>query len=165
MLLFAFYALCHFGSLIIITEYICRRVPDANSHCRCTCWGFVSEVKLQKVYHSRFIIPVSLTCKYLEDGDLALSGPLSLSNSTSVFPFVRVLFSLSFQPHLSCLSSLSGCVSNIVQCSTWEYLINRRDSWVYKDLFISSPHTFLHRISRTHSIFLHFLCIHVQCFC
>lgn len=74
---------------------------------RCTCWGFISEVKLQKVYHSRFIIPVSLTCKYLEDGDLALSGPLSLSNSTSVFPLCScplqsfvppplVLFILSF---------------------------------------------------------------------
>lgn len=41
LLLFAFYALCHFGSLIIITEYIWRRVPDADSHRRCTCWGFV----------------------------------------------------------------------------------------------------------------------------
>lgn len=34
LLLFAFYALCHYGSLIIITKYYCYEVPDAD--CRCT---------------------------------------------------------------------------------------------------------------------------------
>lgn len=31
LLLFAFYALCHYGSLIIITKYYCYEVPDADS--------------------------------------------------------------------------------------------------------------------------------------
>lgn len=40
--------------------------------------------------------------------------------------FMRSSVFLS-NPHLSCLPFLFGCVSNIVQCSTWEYLIKRQD--------------------------------------
>lgn len=36
-------------------------------------------------------------------------------------------------PCLSCLSSLSGCVSHIVQCSAWEHLIKRWDIWAVSD--------------------------------
>lgn len=72
------------------------------------CWCIIPD----------FIIPVSLNCKYLENP--ALCGPVSLSNSSSLsFPSGSCVLQ-SFWPtlHLPCLSSLSGCVSNIVQCST-----------------------------------------------
>lgn len=73
-------------------------------------------------------------------------------------------------PHLSCLSSLSGCVSNIVQCSTLEYLIKKRkkrwDLLGGSEQFSRWSHLLsAHSFTKSHSIFLHFLCIHVQCFC
>ncbi len=75
-----------------------------------------------KVYHSRFIIPLSLLIVNI--------WKMEIWHSVAqfhylVFPTCCSCVLLS-NPHLSCLSSLSGCVSNIVQCSTLEYLIKKK---------------------------------------
>lgn len=145
LLLFAFYALCHiFWRIIIITKYYC-------------CWFTLSlhigvyprkRTGFLKAYHSRFNhSTVSPDCKYLEDGDPALNGPVSLLSTTSPLPlFMR-------SPHLS---SLSGCVSNIVQCNTQKDLLGS---------FLEGPVSSPHIPPPNHSLFFYiFLCIHVQCF-
>lgn len=85
MLLFAFYALCHFGSLLlpnIIAVKSLMLIHIVAAH-----WVFlrmifrpnVRKEVFPKVFVSRCIIPLCLDCKYLEDGGLALNNPVSLS--------------------------------------------------------------------------------------
>lgn len=79
-----------------------------------------------KVYYSRFIIPVPLDCKYLEEGCSALRPSFHIELHFCLFTLFMYSSDFLSILHLSCLSSLSGCVSNIVQCSMWENLIKRK---------------------------------------
>lgn len=102
-------------------------------------WVFIRtriEVKLKersfrKVYHSIFIIPLSLLIVNIWKMDIWLSMALfhyTSSTSRSFPSCLCVLQSFFSNSNFSCFS-LSGGVSNIVQCSTLEsaceYLINR----------------------------------------
>lgn len=79
VLLFAFYALCHFGSLIIITKYYSCEVADVDSLGFLFEWGpMTSESCSFQIYHST----LPLDCKYLDDGDPPPNGPVSISSFT-----------------------------------------------------------------------------------
>lgn len=114
VLLFAFYALCHFGSPIIATKYYCCYVwCQLSLH-----FGFLLEEEdqgrnfrrfLWKRRHSRFIIPLFV----------------NIWTSGSNWPIFILSSSFFPNPRLSYLSPCSSCVSNIVQCSTRESVCDK----------------------------------------
>lgn len=115
------------------------------------------------MYHSRFIIPVSLDCKYLERQRSGSHGSVSFIRlHVLVFPSCSCVLQSFFLTSICPVSSIvQGSTLGVFDKKTGAY----RDQNSFLDGPISSSHTFLHQIPHTQSIFLHLLCIHVQCFC
>lgn len=82
---------CHFGSPLlpnIIAVKSLTLIHVVAAHWVLLRMIFMANVRKEvfpKVFNSRCIIPLCLDCKYLEDGDLALNNPVSLSQFLNTF--------------------------------------------------------------------------------